>query len=322
MKLTEFQITDYRSINDSGPVKIGKLTSLVGRNESGKSNVLLALWSLNPVGGIKPLNPIKDFPRHRRLSECSDDTKAVRTVWELNVEEQSELAQIFSRAAGVTQVEIGRSYKLGPWATFPDLKPLSFSLKEVAARVTKIVSAINTATEKLEDVPRKQTKEAVTKLATDLAGPDDADGWASVAAPSLAILRKALVAASISLGKQEDGLITEIEDLATNLKENGPAQKAAETWVLKKLPVFVYVADYPELTGHQNVADYLKRKASNPSTATDADRNFEKMCKVAGLDPQQLETLRSEHDHETRNQLANRAGAVVTSELRRLWKDR
>jgi hypothetical protein len=46
------------------------------------------------------------------------------------------------------------------------------------------------------------------------------------------------------------------------------------------------------------------------------------MCKVAGLDPQQLQTLHLANDHETRNQLANRAGAVVTGELRRLWRDR
>jgi hypothetical protein len=46
------------------------------------------------------------------------------------------------------------------------------------------------------------------------------------------------------------------------------------------------------------------------------------MCKVADLNPNQLETLHAAGDHETRNQLANRAGAIVTNELRRLWKDR
>ena len=86
------------------------------------------------------------------------------------------------------------------------------------------------------------------------------------------------------------------------------------------MPIFVYVAEYPELTGHQNIAEFVSRRASNQ--LTDADRNFEKMCKVAGLDPQQLHDLFGVGDHETRNQLANRAGAVVTTELRRLWKDR
>jgi predicted ATP-dependent endonuclease of OLD family len=46
------------------------------------------------------------------------------------------------------------------------------------------------------------------------------------------------------------------------------------------------------------------------------------MCKVADLSPEQLNRLHSAGDHETRNQLANRASAIVTSELRRLWKDR
>ncbi len=53
------------------------------------------------------------------------------------------------------------------------------------------------------------------------------------------------------------------------------------------LPTFVYVDEYPELTGHQNIADYLSRKA-NPAQLTEADINFEKMCKVADLDPKQL----------------------------------
>jgi predicted ATP-dependent endonuclease of OLD family len=95
MRLTEFRITNYRSINDSGSVKVAKLTSLVGRNESGKTALLLALRTLNPPDGIKDLNPIKDFPRHRRLSECSDNTKAVQTVWELDDNEQAKLAEIF-----------------------------------------------------------------------------------------------------------------------------------------------------------------------------------------------------------------------------------
>jgi AAA15 family ATPase/GTPase len=95
MDLITFQITDFRSINDSGPITVGKITSLVGRNESGKSNLLLALWTLNPAGGLRDLSPIKDFPRHRRLSECEDDTIVVQTKWELDADEQAELVKLF-----------------------------------------------------------------------------------------------------------------------------------------------------------------------------------------------------------------------------------
>jgi hypothetical protein len=56
---------------------------LLGRHENGKSNVLRALHSLNPANGFKALSPIKDFPRHRKLSECTEQTPVVDTTWQL-----------------------------------------------------------------------------------------------------------------------------------------------------------------------------------------------------------------------------------------------
>jgi predicted ATP-dependent endonuclease of OLD family len=128
--------------------------------------------------------------------------------------------------------------------------------------------------------------------------------------------------ATATLPDREDGLVSELEELASQITKDGPGWQGARNWAVGKLPIFVYVDEYPELTGHQNIAEYLARKAANPSQLTDADRNFEKMCKVADLRPEQLHQLHSAGDHETRNQLANRASAIVTSELRRLWKDR
>lgn len=178
---------------------------------------------------------------------------------------------------------------------------------------------VEAAAEKLDEAPQQQAKAAVTKLADDLARPDQATVWAAAAAPVLADFRKMLASVGIALPPREDDLLGELEEIAAD----GPACQRAQNWVVERLPTFVYLDEYPALTGHQNIEEYLARK-SNPDTnqLTEADRNFEKMCKVAGLDPQQLHMLHSQNDHEARNQLANRAGAVVTSEMRRLWKDR
>ncbi|WP_210247315.1 AAA family ATPase [Blastochloris sulfoviridis] len=75
MILESFRVTNFRSINSSGDIKVSRITALLGRNESGKSNLLRALQSLNPVDGFAALNPIKDFPRHRCLEECKPDTR-------------------------------------------------------------------------------------------------------------------------------------------------------------------------------------------------------------------------------------------------------
>jgi len=323
VQLKTFQVTNYRSVNDSGPINVSKITSLVGRNESGKTNLLLALQTLNPAGGVQDLSPIKNFPRHRRLAECTDDTPVVSTVWELDQKEQAELAAMFPRAAGVSHVEIGRYYKAtSRWVQFIDLKPISFSIEEVDVRIRKVGPLVELEADKLEATPQAQTKAAMETLATALAAASEVTQWATGAAPALANFRKALAAVAISLPNREEGLIAELEELAAQILRDGPAWEAARKWAAERLPIFVYLDDYPQLTGHQNIAEYLARKAANPSQLTDSDRNFEKMCKVADLSPEQLHKLLAANDHETRNQLTNRSSAIVTSELRRLWKDR
>lgn len=322
MKLISFQILNYRSINDSGDIAVGQLTSLVGRNEAGKSNLLLALQTLNPVGGPKDLSPIKNFPRQKRLSECTDDTPVVSTTWELDAKEQAELVAMFPRAAGVTLVEIGRNYKAVRTVGFQELKPIAFSASEVAARIRKIQPVAEVEIEKLDAAVQPPAKAALTQFAAGLATTGSPTQWATSAAPALAAFRKALAIAAATLPDREEGLLSELEEIASQITKDGPAWQEARTWAVKLLPIFVYVDEYPELTGHQNIAEYLARKAANPSQLTDADRNFEKMCKVADLSPEQLNQLHSAGDHETRNQLANRASAIVTAELRRLWKDR
>lgn len=322
MKLVSFRVQNFRSVTDSGNVVVSKLTSLVGRNEAGKSNLLLALRTLNPPGGAPDLSPIKNFPRQRRLSECTDDTPVVSTIWELTADEQAALIAMFPRAAGVTHVNIGRRYKAATKTVgFEELKPLTFSADEVASRLRKLTPVAEVEIEKLDAPAQTVAQAALQSLVTALSASKQGIAWATSSGPALAAFRKALAVAAATLPDREDGLLAELEDLAAQITADEPAHIEARKWAVSLLPVFVYVDDYPELTGHQNIAEYLVRKAT-PAQLTDADRNFEKMCKVADLDPQQLHTLHASQDHETRNQLANRASAIVTGELRRLWKDR
>ena len=51
MRLTRYRVTNFRSIIDSGWINLDDVTTLVGENETGKTNLLLPLWKLNPAGG-------------------------------------------------------------------------------------------------------------------------------------------------------------------------------------------------------------------------------------------------------------------------------
>ncbi len=322
MKLVEFEVSNYRSIDSSGPIKVGKVTSLVGRNESGKTNLLLALQSLNPPGGRRDLSAIKDFPRHRRLSDCNDSTPVLETVWELDQKERAKLVAIFPRAKATTKVRIGRRYnKANPCRVdLEGLRGLDFDITGLVSRAKRIKTAIAPSLGKLEPTQRKQVEEAFEVLEACSSGDGEAKDWAGAAGPALADLRKKVAAAGIALAAKEEKLLGELEDTAASILADDKSWAEARSWALSLVPVFVYVDEYPEIDGHHNVAEFLQRRSTNQLSAS--DRNFEKLCKVADLDPGWLELLLSQNDHETRNQLANRAGAVITGEIRRLWKDR
>jgi predicted ATPase len=318
VKLVSFQVTNYRSINDSGTIQVGKITTLVGRNESGKTNLLLALQSLNPPGGLANLSPIKDFPRHRRLSECSDTTEAVKTTWELDGKEQLKLAAIFPRAQRVTKVTIGRRYKAVRWVKFEELPEVQTGT--YLRNVRNIRAAILSAAASLEAAPRMQCEDVVKRFEITISREADPITWATSAGPMLAELRKSIAAAAITLPVKEEKLLSELEEMAAGISTDERQYAEARNWAAGLLPVFIYVDEYPDLDGHHDIAGYLLRKANNQLSS--ADQSFEKLCKVADLNPAQLEDLLSKNGHEERNQLANRAGAVITSEIRRLWKDR
>jgi recombinational DNA repair ATPase RecF len=111
MRLMKFRVTDYRSIKDSGDVQVAQRTALVGRNESGKTNLLLAVKALNPPeSGPAALNKVKDAPRTKRLSDFADGTRFLESEWELTDAEQQAITEACPSLRGVTIVNTKMSY--------------------------------------------------------------------------------------------------------------------------------------------------------------------------------------------------------------------
>jgi predicted ATPase len=323
MRLVSFQVKNFRSINDSGPVDVSQITSILGRNESGKSNLLRALYSLNPAEGFQALHKVKNFPRHRRLEECTDDTEVLSSRWALDAEECAELVEILPRAKEVQHVVVSRRYNgERQYVEFEGLAVMAFDEADVKAKVRKVVPAVHAAADTAAEGYRPSLQAAAEAFGTGMAILRDRTQWATKATHALVSLRKALATADVELTDKQDQLVSELEELSEAITGDKAAKRAAQNWVMKNLPEFIYVDEYPELHGHQNIAEYIQRKSQGAQCLTTADRQFEKLCKVAGLDPEHLQELLGQDDQETRNQLANRAGAVVTGEIRRLWKDR
>lgn len=63
MLLSSLRITNYKCILDSTEFSVNQLTCLVGKNESGKSAILQALYKLNPVDAEDVYNPLYEYPK-------------------------------------------------------------------------------------------------------------------------------------------------------------------------------------------------------------------------------------------------------------------
>jgi ABC-type cobalamin/Fe3+-siderophores transport system ATPase subunit len=150
MRLESFRVRNYRSINDSGEIAVSRITALLGRNESGKSNLLRALHSLNPITGFEALRPIKDFPRHRRLEECTDDTPVLSTTWVLDDDDKEALLEVLPRATEVSLVIVARSYGSLRTVRFPELKAIVFDETDIKNKVKRVAAAVRAAALKQE----------------------------------------------------------------------------------------------------------------------------------------------------------------------------
>src|SRR5262245_15172979 len=68
MRLTSAHVRDFKSIHDATEVAIDpEVTCLVGKNESGKTAFLEALYKLNPLQGTDTaFDDLSEYPRTRR----------------------------------------------------------------------------------------------------------------------------------------------------------------------------------------------------------------------------------------------------------------
>ena len=208
---------------------------------------------------------------------------------------------------------IGRGYAPTLWVDLPVIRPtaekdeIESILKQLGPEWTaRIVSIVE------PDHIWQHFKTTVEVIA-------DPIEWAAKTTAAAAEFRSQLEEEEYTLAEDRNKLLTALESKAKLISNFDKVYKEACAQVTTWLPTFVYISEFPELSGHQNLDQFVNQRG-NDAAKKEAEDLFEKMAKVAGFNPQEL--VSNQSDHETRNQILNRAGAVVTREIRRLWKDR
>jgi predicted ATP-dependent endonuclease of OLD family len=109
MKLKKFRVTNFRSVMDSGWIECDDVTSLVGINEAGKSNIILALWKLNPARDGE-IDSLHDMPNKEYTNWRSKKAEIVfiSAFFELDSKQKNHLKSFYGK--DVDSVSISRRY--------------------------------------------------------------------------------------------------------------------------------------------------------------------------------------------------------------------
>ena len=251
MRLNQFKVTNFRSVDDSGWVEVDRVTALIGINESGKTNLLVPLWKLNPAyeGEIQPTS---DYPKKKFAEIRENPSVKCFITAEFDTETMQSkvaaLANISEEEAEIIQVS--RFFDGKYVVTFPKFKKRTeISTVDVRNVLTKLQSEIESVRAlKTEESLKSELVSLITKLLDDLKDEN-------LEADRIAILVESLKdglprkpAKTSSLVPCVSQTINELQAILDELTlpEPGERKNVAEE-VLKLLPKFVYYSNYGNL---------------------------------------------------------------------------
>ncbi|MBD5457194.1 MAG: ATP-binding protein [Lachnospiraceae bacterium] len=252
MTLKRFQVTNFRSIMDSGWIDCDNVTSLVGINEAGKSNVILALWKLKPVrdGEIDLLHdmPTKEYSSWRTTPE---DIVFISADFELDnalINKVVALCKCDREAA--TIVNIKRRYNGEYDVSFPNYK------RAKSINISSIVDAISVLNNQLKELKEKTKAEAGIKASVSTFYDNILTFILSkevLTQADFAEIKKMYPIGLTQSARSEifpnfQAAQTVINNGFSDLNPTNPADNTdIRKWMISEMPSFVYYSNYGNL---------------------------------------------------------------------------
>jgi energy-coupling factor transporter ATP-binding protein EcfA2 len=250
MRLESVQIQRFRCIDDSTEFTVSDQTCLVGKNESGKTAILKALYRLKPEQGSKEVySPAEDHPKKSWMpgAKISKHPPIVSTKWTLSDENVVELEEHFGKGAIADRsVVIKKGYD--------NMSIVDINVNE-AAVVAHLLKSKGLAEDGVLSSPKICTIEALkTALGT------------------------------IVSDTQTDNHKLLAKTLSEDFKRTGTLPIVDAVWGL--VPNFLYFNQYHQVDGQISINQLLDRKNNN--TQTHNDRIFLALLELAGTTPEEI----------------------------------
>ena len=280
MKLLTVHVTNFRSAEDCEEFNVGPVTCLVGKNEAGKSAILLALAALNPHEATPAiLDKERDYPR-RSLTQYDQkhtdgDAIAITTKWKLEETEIEEVTSAVGEGVMTSEiVTVSRRYHNNVEVTASlDFKPaLEFLYSKFAldALERSVLKSVNTTSQLIETLP------------------------------------------------ELDAPTEKHQKLQEYLTAKGSATNQVKSLILRLLPKFMYFSSYDRMEGAIQL-EQTKTLIDNRSITQDEHRGtrlFAEFLNYAGVS---IDEITGVTTYETFNAKLQAASNNITDQILEYW---
>jgi predicted ATP-dependent endonuclease of OLD family len=251
MRLNEFRVQNYKTITDTGWVKVRPdVSCFLGKNESGKSAVMQAIWKFKNARG-EGYDFLYDYPKERYSKDRGTDP--IVTSLRFGLEQTEHDALVAARLPVPEALEVSttyagkRSYSLELPASPVAIPPIILELQQALS---------GHATEDSVEVLLDQARREVLPLSM---GNQDA----AVVRDAARKLKLVLPQIAVVLGERQSKFVAAVEALSA-IRLPQETRALVEQWIEAHLPTFIYFDDYGRLETRINLQTFLAQRSATP----------------------------------------------------------
>lgn len=268
MKLASFHVREYKSVTDSNQIDVGEVTCLVGKNESGKTSLLQALYKLNPIIAEHGKYDVTDeYPRaevedYRQEIEAGKRKPATVVVATFEIDD-AELAAIEAEfgkgAVRSRKFTVSKKYEAG--------LTIGISADEVVAGKALLASAgMDKEISSADWSDLEELAEAWGKVADEKA---QAFNAASAKVTGIVDPDEKKKAEAEARQLEESNLSQQRRAFLAEVVKRDLSLYIWDKFLKPNFPKFLYFDEYYQMHGHVNIEALNQRKANNTLEASD-----------------------------------------------------
>lgn len=286
MRFSAFRIQKFRNIQDSGWVELDDdLTCIVGKNQSGKTALLRALHKFNPHEN-EPYDIGREWPRGQRRERTTGQV-VCEVRFTLDKDEQKRLGEITEADITTDTVIVSKDYE-GRFEVILPEQPDVLKDRLHPNTTDEIVNRIPAPHAESGEQFRSEANDCIADARRCVKEGRFVE-LGTLQASHVEKLKQAFTPNQEPHHGHQNAFVQQyqqaLKQMAGEIENLPTPRRKAHTYIVERIPTFIYMDEYREFTGTANLEEIQRRKQES---LTAEEQTFLMILNLSGLDLDQL----------------------------------